>query len=721
MASNKKLDVNDLPSPHELLAVNDLPSPAELQGQSSPQSNEPGAIVSGLAGVGQGLTAGFGDELYGALHNPVGAAQAAANLVGAGVKSKDIEEYQAQRDQARKFMEAAEAAHPYTTTGGKIIGSLIPAGAIAKGVGALGMIPELAEGAGLGAKMLAGGAEGALGGAGYGAVQGAGESSSNDNIGHDIGQGLMLGGATGGVLGAALPAAGEALSGTHNFLKENIGAYNDISDILAKEAGGTKILGDKAQTANYNKLVSEGEPIVQELQGLGGKFGAKQAEAAKSLPELNLAPEAAEMEQGLKSKFGITKNIPAEDNTPEIANKLNEINSKINDVNETISPRLSEKTAQLQAKKNQLDMLRQAKNDAMAKAMLSEDEASLSHFTSVAKNANQVAKDVQAAEQEVAKIQEIHSNKMSSLLDKKSELESQLQEAQKVASQPPTQETIYNPEFAGDVNKLQGRIQFLAQKYGGLENLPPEAQLEIRQMLKAVSPLEGGLQQPVQEYSENLRKALETKMKEASPEYAQSMANTSQALTARDLALKSPEKEFGAEGIKSADEYAKRVFKAAKGEGGISSDIIARQNAEAQKLLQGVGETDLAQKMQALQQGPARDYELSTITNKGNVYNPLTIAKKGAALAGRGAKSVQDFTVLNQNISDRLSDPLFVKSLANQMENAPIPQAAKNIFRQLSDTQDVGKQKAVQNVIMNTPALRGILQKMVGSENGSEK
>ena len=94
---------------------------------------------------------------------------------------------------------------------------------------------------------------------------------------------------------------------------------------------------------------------------------------------------------------------------------------------------------------------------------------------------------------------------------------------------------------------------------------------------------------------------------------------------------------------------------------------------------------------------------------------------KVGGLVGRGAKSVADFTVLNQNITERLSDPLFVRSLANRVDSMPVPQAAKNMFKQLANTQDAGKQKAVQNVIMNTPALRGIMQKVVGSDNGTEK
>jgi ABC-type transporter Mla subunit MlaD len=685
-----------------------------LASKQTSEEDVPGSIASTLTGAGQGLTAGFGDELLGAIQNPVGAMQAASNLLGANIQSPSVSDYEQKRDAVRKYIESAESAHPYLTTAGKIAGSLIPAGAVAKGVGALGILPELASGAGLGARMALGAGEGALTGAGYGAVENVGEADKN--LASAAGQGALLGGATGGVLGATLPVAGKMAKGVHNFAKENISTYAELADILGKEATGTKILGEPAQTANYENLVAQGEPVVNELKNLGGKFGKQQTLAASTLPELNIAPEVAEMQQGIKSKFGVSKLTPAENKVPEVAKKLEDVNSQLKEVSDTVNDRLSENTKKLQEKLKQLQDLKQAKNDAMAKAMLSEDEKSLASFDSIAKHVDSVNNEASTIQQDITKINEVNSKKIESLAAKKSTLENELQEAQKVAAQPPVENTTYNPEFSGDINKLQGRMEFLAQKYGGLENLSPEAQLEINDMLKGISPLEGGLAQPVQNFSEDLRKVLSEKMKDASPEYSQAVSNTSKALTARDLALKNPSKEFGAEAIKSADEYANRVYKAAKGEGGITSDAITRQNKEAQQLLSGLGETELASKMQALET-PARNYELSTLTNKGNVYNPLTLARKGIALVGRGTNVVNTPLIANTALKDVLANPSQLKNIAPHIQSPTL----KSLVSKIAESEDEGKKKAIMNIILNSPALRTSLKNTLGIKDGTKK
>lgn len=119
---------------------------AQLNGGAdpAPSPEAPGVVESAALGAAQGLTFGFGDELYGA-----------ANFLLSGGKQGS---YSEARDRARGRIHAAEEAHPIVSTAANIAGGLlVPGGIVKSGATVAG---KAAAGAALGGLGALGGSEG---------------------------------------------------------------------------------------------------------------------------------------------------------------------------------------------------------------------------------------------------------------------------------------------------------------------------------------------------------------------------------------------------------------------------------------------------------------------------------------------------------------------------------------------------------------------------------
>jgi hypothetical protein len=187
---------------------------AFVQSQTGAKQPQTGALKAAALGASQGLTFGFGDELYGAGKGAVSA------ITGGGFSDA----YAKGRDEARAAQKQAAADQPVAYYGGEIAGGVaLPFGAarvagVAARAAPAAMEPvagaartlgfgQLAanSGANLGARTVAGVREGAAYGAAYGLGQGEGgvaERAANS----------ASGAALGGAFGAAAPALVDGVS-----------------------------------------------------------------------------------------------------------------------------------------------------------------------------------------------------------------------------------------------------------------------------------------------------------------------------------------------------------------------------------------------------------------------------------------------------------------------------------------------------------------------------
>lgn len=181
-----------------------------------------GALASGVLGVGQGLTAGFSDELAGILRGAVEA------LPGG-------EGFQAGFERGTEAVRGLhERAQPGVFLAGDIAGSLVlPGGAVRAG-------GTLAAKAG----------RAALSGAAQGAVGGAGRAEGTTERIPEAVVGAGLGGAVGGALGGALPGATTAIKrlvgeGAETVDEAGGRAIGAIQDAARGKRGGVKAAYDE--------------------------------------------------------------------------------------------------------------------------------------------------------------------------------------------------------------------------------------------------------------------------------------------------------------------------------------------------------------------------------------------------------------------------------------------------------------------------------------------
>lgn len=180
---------------------------------------DPGVLESAGRGALQGVSLGFGDEIY-------GGGKALFDALNEGDLSDLEGRYRSERDAVRKANAAAEEANPTAYTGGNIAGSV-----------ATSFVPGLniAKAATLGGRVALG--------AGLGAAAGLGNSDADVTQG-EVGQ-AALDTAKGAALGGGLVAGGEKLvAPAARFIG---GKAKDAMPVLSNAAAWT---GDKlAQSA----------------------------------------------------------------------------------------------------------------------------------------------------------------------------------------------------------------------------------------------------------------------------------------------------------------------------------------------------------------------------------------------------------------------------------------------------------------------------------------
>lgn len=231
MSSNNEIQLDDLPSPEELLSVNQLPEPDSLK-----QPEAPGMPEAFARAMAQGASFGFSDEIT------------------AKIKSMfKGTPYEKEVEKERANYKAAEEQHPMTSMVGEVAGGMVPAMAAAPLAAASGL-SKLARGVGLVGKMGLGAAEGAA----TGALYGAGKSDETTN---ETGAGAKLG----AVVGGAIPVVGKVLGGIGKAMKSKNApeALHDVAEAFdyGKKGQGLvssgSVEGIKKGTVDLSKEFSE--------------------------------------------------------------------------------------------------------------------------------------------------------------------------------------------------------------------------------------------------------------------------------------------------------------------------------------------------------------------------------------------------------------------------------------------------------------------------------
>jgi hypothetical protein len=217
------------------------------------------------AGVSQGLTAGFGDELYGL----------SRGLHSAVTTGNYLPSYRKHRDALRDYVKHAEEQNPMSYGAGELTGALGTAFLPGIGVG------KAAQGASLAAKL----GRGALSGAKAGALYGVGKSEGDSVV--DIGKDA-LGGAAAGALIA--PAGELGLKGLGKVYSKAKGGLTNIAENRAfkastgqnKRAFTKAHAGGKVETRGRDLLSKDeaGPPVVgwfSNVQDVANKAAQKES------------------------------------------------------------------------------------------------------------------------------------------------------------------------------------------------------------------------------------------------------------------------------------------------------------------------------------------------------------------------------------------------------------------------------------------------------------
>ena len=200
-------------------------------------------VESASMGAGQGLTAGYADELAGTvstLSNPLEHPMD-YSIIG-GLKNvydfatepekreKMLHEYEAARDDWRKKFAAAEEDNPLSYLGGDVVGTV--AGSVVPGSAAMRGLAGTAKGAAalsnVGGRIAANTVLGGI----AGAVQGSGRSEADDA--DQLLLDTLKGGATGAVASGLGSGGTEALSGIAGYGKNLLSKFPNAVDFLKK-------------------------------------------------------------------------------------------------------------------------------------------------------------------------------------------------------------------------------------------------------------------------------------------------------------------------------------------------------------------------------------------------------------------------------------------------------------------------------------------------------
>lgn len=255
-----------------------------------------------LAGVTEGASLSFGDELAGAARNPRGAAVALSRLLGQPTdlnpeNTAALGEYEGRRDEARRWSEEAAAANPLlygagALAGGTLTAPLTPAlragSAVAPALtrSASALVPRLAA-AGRGALPRLGAA--ATTGAGYAALGGAGASEADaaGGVAADAAREAPVGFALGsglGLVGEGVGAARRAAPAVRDWADRALLAVpGGNPDRLARAIGGGRRAA--AEAVRGSRLVGPGSTS----GSIAEEAGREIAEAAPTSLERLLA------------------------------------------------------------------------------------------------------------------------------------------------------------------------------------------------------------------------------------------------------------------------------------------------------------------------------------------------------------------------------------------------------------------------------------------------
>lgn len=212
--------------------------------------NEMGTVDAIGAGIGQGLTFGFNDEIgagIGAASNTV------QGVFGGGTGEDTADFYRRVRDENRDYLKDAEDQHGIAYMGGNIAGS-IPT-ALVGGLGASG------------ARLLG---RAALEGAAYGAG-----GSNADTIG-GVASDAALGGAVGGLTAGALNRVGAVVSPRVAPLVDRLmkaGVELTPTQILKAGGGVSKAIGNGIEMVGHRGILTKEAMRAAEGRGIASVDG----------------------------------------------------------------------------------------------------------------------------------------------------------------------------------------------------------------------------------------------------------------------------------------------------------------------------------------------------------------------------------------------------------------------------------------------------------------
>lgn len=276
----------------------------------------------------------FREEISGAIQSPKGAAQAAAELLGADYRSSpELQKYRKAKERYKMLEEAAAEQEPVAYGAGVSAGIL---SGIGLGAGGLGAAPSVARAAGVGA--------------GYGAVSGAGEAEGSLS---DVALGAGLGAATGGATGAAAPFIGRKIQ--------------DLSAAARGQAGRSAYAATGALKSDINKLYNRtpeeigqelldsdivrlgtrrGSPVIGErIEGKLKEFGKGQKQLLSELEDVSPNQfETQKLIDALESRVAETRKLPGAgnqalaDRLQKEADVLRQVYGGVDELGEAIPP-----------------------------------------------------------------------------------------------------------------------------------------------------------------------------------------------------------------------------------------------------------------------------------------------------------------------------------------------------------------------------------------------
>lgn len=724
---SNKVDLKDLPSPDKLATLEELPAPSELQAFDMPTPDS--ALKTFAKNALQTGTFDLGDELAAAVAHPAGAAKAIGNLfTEMPTNDADTQAYYQSKQEFLKNLEAGKEAHPVARWTGAAAG-LIPAaltgGALLKGVGAVGsaVLPEAVTtiGAAQGAPAIARLA-GFLGrsipaGAAAGALQGAGEAERGQ-----VGEQALKGAQVGAVLGPAVEAgaisAGKGVSALRKFsphIDETINALErglagvNFANKEELEKAATK--ASQANTEEYNKAV---KAVTNALK-----------ESKASAADLPVEEAVAPIKKGLEAQKSIKGITTAPEDLASTQAELANLKSSTSDI-------ISSKKSKLADLKSQLDEIRAAKQSAQNQALLTPDESAaekaLSSMDSISQQESELTKQARD-------IQNSLQTDIAKLGDKSEILTKRAADLAEQVKNPPLE---YPSEFKSDAAKLESIMSQIPRATAVTEGKIPASEIEqlLTSRIKELQSLGDNALNTAngRKIANEVRDLIRQHYTETAPDFAQLNQATADLLSAKGLmgglektgdVAKDAAKQFKyIEGLLKTEKPGQAGMKAremfGQADEKINNAIAQLEQTQSPDLQKLAGELKQYQTNRA---GVTQSLEDVAMAQKlGNPNSPFykTIAQKGANVSGL-AINKSGISTLADALSNTANGQ-YLKQTAQQLRAKPskTSQIAANFADQLADTQDVGKRRAIINVIQNSTALRQIFSGILGVQDGEQ-